>query len=506
MGRVIEVNVGQGKPILKSFMDSGFPVDFSDTVPEGRRAMTVQVDEVNAVAGFIRPGNRVDLFVNIAYNLSGFSSGFITADLIGSLPSDLRDSIPPALLDAVLSAPPDDTSAQTLTGSAIPKDVILPVLQNVRVLATGRDPYREQLDKLRYPQQRTERNFNNVTVDVTPREAALLAAAIDVGDLLAILRNRDDESSAAFTTVSARDLFNNASEMARAEEERKTRVATAAGVDVDGNLVDADGNKLMSREQLAQAGLSVNANGELVDADGNVVDPDDVIVTADGRVLRKSELAAAGLAVNENGQIIDANGNVVSAEDVVVTASGEVMTKQELAAAGLSVNENGEIVDANGRVVDAAKLVKTADGKILTAEALAAAGLTVNENGEIVDENGNVVDPETLIVSADGKVLSKAQLAAAGLSVNENGEIVDADGNVIDPNELVVGANGEVITAKALAAAGLSINENGQIVDENGNVVDPSALAGGIARLIDLYIGGGSSDGVAKKAVLRTSD
>ena len=499
MGRVIEVNVGQGKPILKSFMDSGFPVDFSDTVPEGRRAMTVQVDEVNAVAGFIRPGNRVDLFVNIAYNLSGFSSGFITADLIGSLPSDLRDSIPPALLDAVLSAPPDDTSAQTLTGSAIPKDVILPVLQNVRVLATGRDPYREQLDKLRYPQQRTERNFNNVTVDVTPREAALLAAAIDVGDLLAILRNRDDESSAAFTTVSARDLFNNASEMARAEEERKTRVATAAGV-------DADGNKLMSREQLAQAGLSVNANGELVDADGNVVDPDDVIVTADGRVLRKSELAAAGLAVNENGQIIDANGNVVSAEDVVVTASGEVMTKQELAAAGLSVNENGEIVDANGRVVDAAKLVKTADGKILTAEALAAAGLTVNENGEIVDENGNVVDPETLIVSADGKVLSKAQLAAAGLSVNENGEIVDADGNVIDPNELVVGANGEVITAKALAAAGLSINENGQIVDENGNVVDPSALAGGIARLIDLYIGGGSSDGVAKKAVLRTSD
>ena len=65
VGGVIEVDVKAGKPILKSFLDTGFPVDFSDTISVGRRAMTVQVDEVNSVAGFIPPGNRIDLYVNL---------------------------------------------------------------------------------------------------------------------------------------------------------------------------------------------------------------------------------------------------------------------------------------------------------------------------------------------------------------------------------------------------------------------------------------------------------
>ncbi|MGR8919009.1 MAG: Flp pilus assembly protein CpaB, partial [Gammaproteobacteria bacterium] len=433
LGRIIEVDVGAGKPILKSFLDDSFPVDFSDTVPVGRRAMTVQVDDVNSIAGFMRPGNRIDLFVNIASGFSGFSAGFITADLVDEIPSELRDAIPEALLEAAAGASTDDTEIQQLTANALPKEVILPVLQNVRVLATGRDPYREQLDQLGYPQPRTERNFANITVDVSAREAALLNTALDKGDLLALLRNRDDESLADFSTLSAQDLFSNAFAMAEAAEAQRARVAAAAGVDERGNLVDADGKTLMSAKQLEAAGLTVNADGQLVDKDGNVVDPSDLVVTADGRVMSKKDLAAAGLTVNESGQIVDANGNVVAADDVVVSANGQVMTKQQLAASGLSVNENGEIVDASGKVVDPNGLVMTSDGKVLTADALAAAGLSVNENGEIVDANGNVVDPDSLVTSANGDVLTAEQLAAAGLSVNANGEIVDANGNVVDP-------------------------------------------------------------------------
>ena len=156
-GGVIEVNVKAGKPILKSFLDTGFPVDFSDTIAVGRRAMTVQVDEINSVAGFIRPGNHIDLYVNIPSGFSGFSgfsAAFITADLIDAIPGELRASIPPALLDAAIGASPDDSDVQTLVANAMPKDVIIPVLQNVSVLATRRDPYREQLDALRYPQPR----------------------------------------------------------------------------------------------------------------------------------------------------------------------------------------------------------------------------------------------------------------------------------------------------------------------------------------------------------------
>jgi pilus assembly protein CpaB len=553
LGRTIEVDVKAGKPLLKSFLDDSFPVDFSDTIAVGRRALTVQVDDINSIGGFVRPGNKIDLFVNMPLGFSGINASFISADLIDSIPADLLDSIPEALLEVARGASTDDANIEQLVANALPKDVILPVLQNVRVLATGRDPYRQQLDDLHYPQPRSERKFTNITVDVTPHQAALITAAQDKGDVLMILRNRDDEGSAAFSTVSAQNLFTNAFEMAQAAEGQRGRVSAAAGVDDRGNLVDADGKTLMSAEQLAAAGLTVNADGQLVDKDGNVVDPADLMVTADGRVMSKKALAAAGMTVNASGQIVDADGNVVSAADVVVGANGEVMTKQQLAASGLSVNANGEIVDSSGRVVDTSTLIKTADGKILTAETLAAAGLSINANGDIVDANGNVVDPNSLVVSANGDVLTTEQLAAAGLSVNANGDIVDADGNVVDPGTLITDANGNVINQAELAAAGLRVNENGEIVDKDGNVIDADTLvmtangllskaqleaaglsvnengevvdasgkvldaaavaavaantpiAGG-SRRVDMIIGGASTDGVAKSTTLKATD
>ncbi len=502
LGRVIEVEVGAGKPLLTSYLDTNFPVDFSDIVPVGRRAMTVQVDDLNSIAGFVRPGNHIDLFVTIPSALSGYSAGFVSANMIDAIPSELRNAIPASLLDAARSADTSDTTVQDLVANALPKDLILPVLQNVRVLATGRDPYREELDQLAYPQPRSQRNFNTVTLDLSPREAALVTAAIKKGDLLAVLRNRKDKGAADFSTVSAQDLFGNAFEMAKAEDARRQRVAVAKGLDQAGNLVDADGNTVMTQAQLTAAGLTVNAKGELVDKNGKVIKPDDIVVTADGRVMQKSALAAAGLSVNEAGQIVDANGKLVAADDVITTPDGKVLTRQQLAAANLSVNENGEIVDASGRVVDTKKMVVTPDGRVLSKEQLAAAGLAVNDKGEIVDASGKAVDAAKLVVgangavmqesqvakagvsvnakgqvvTADGRVLTREQLAAAGLKVNAKGEIVDASGKVVDPAKLAVAANGAIVNEAQLAAAGLSVNDNGQLVDASGKVVDPSSL------------------------------
>jgi len=371
IGRSIIAPVGDGKTLLKSFMDEDFPVDFSDTIPQGNRALTVTVDEVNSVAGFIRPGNHIDLFVNIPTSASG------APDLGAS-------------------------------------DVILPVLQDVRVLATGRDPYKESLDKLRQPQQRNERNFTSVTLDLNPRQVALLAAAQDKGELLAVLRNRKDESGAGFTTVSAADLFGNASKLLEAENERKSRTTVAGGVDLAGNLVDAEGKKIMSREQLAAAGFTVNEKGEIVDKDGNVVAAEDLVVSADGTVMTRQQLAAAGLTVNESGQLVDASGNVVSAADVVIAPNGQVLTKQQMAAAGLSMNENGELVDASGKVVSADDVVIARDGTVMTKQQLAMAGLSINENGEIVDKNGKVVEGDKL-----ANVLAEVAMAqSSGKEIN----------------------------------------------------------------------------------------
>jgi len=476
LGRVIETDVGAGKPLLTSYLDTRFPVDFSDLVPLGRRAMTIQVDDLNAIAGFIRPGNRIDLFVTIPSALSGFSAGFITANMIDAIPADLRNAIPATLLAAARTADTSDGTIKDLLANAMPKDLILPVLQNVRVLATGRDPYREELDQLAYPQPRTQRNFNTVTLDLTPREAALLSAAVKKGDMLALLRNRKDEGAADFSTLSAQDLFGNAFKMAESEAGRRQRVAVAAGVDRAGNLVDAEGNTVMSQAQLAAAGLTVNDKGELVDAQGRVIKPDDVVVTADGRVMQKSALAAAGLSVNAAGQIVDSRGRIVDAGDVVVTADGKIVTKAQLAAAGLRVNAAGEVVDASGKVVDTKKLVIAPDGRVLTHEQLAKAGLSVNDKGEIVDANGALVDPATLIVSANGEVLDRERLVAAGLQVDAQGRVIDAQGRVVDPATLVTDANGKIVDAAKLAAAGLRIDESGRVVDADGNAVDTANL------------------------------
>lgn len=476
VGRSIIANLGQGKTLLKSFVDDDFPRDFSDIIPQGKRAITVTVDDINSIGGYLRPGNRVDIYVNIPFSTSGFQPALFTAakeaGLLELLPESILAEIPPELIQ-VASSIEDPTE---LLGALTPSDVIIPVLQNVKVLATGKDPYRETLDALRQPQRRTESQFSNITLEVDAEQAALITLAQDNGEIVSLLRNRNDQGASSFTSVSPLDLFGNAAEMASAEKERASRVTAAAGVDVNGNLVDAEGNKLISREQLAAAGYTVNEDGQIVDKDGNIVDPNDLVIAADGSVISKQQLAAAGLTVNANGQVIDKDGNVVDVNDVVIASDGTVMTKEQLAAAGLSVNANGEIVDKDGKVVSGNEIVVSKDGTVLTSDQLAAAGLSINENGEIVDKDGNVVNPDDLIIAADGSVLSASQLAAAGLSVNENGEIVDKDGNIVDPDSIVVASDGSVMTKERLAAAGLSVNENGEIVDANGNVIDKSDL------------------------------
>ena len=509
LGRSLVADLGRGKTLLKSFMDDDFPRDFSDIIQEGKRAMTITVDDINSIGGFLRPGNRVDIFVNIPFSASGFSVEVFEAarqaGLLALLPTEILTSIPGELLAAADGA----ENPTELLGMLAPDDVIIPVTQNVTVLASGRDPYSETLDALRQPQRRTETTFSHITLEVDPQQAALITIAEDKGEIVTLLRNRNDESASSFTTVGSPDLFSNASKMAREERERASRATVAAGVDLNGNLVDADGNKIVSAEQLAAAGYTVNENGQIVDKDGNIVDPNDIIVAADGTVMTKQQLAAAGLTVNEHGQIVDKNGNVVDVNDVVVSADGKVMTKQQLAAAGLSVNENGEIVDKNGKVVSADELIVSSDGKVvtksqlkaagmnavgditvaagvdangnlvdasgktlLTKEQLAAAGYTVNENGQIVDKDGNVIDPKDLVIGEDGSVMTKQQFAAAGITINENGQMVDKDGNIIDPKDLIVSKDGTVMTKDQFAAAGISIDESGQMVDKNGNVID----------------------------------
>jgi len=173
--------MSSGNSLLTSFVDEAFPLDFSDLIKKGRRAMTIQVDTDASTAGMMRPGNRLDIYVNVGTRVVGFAKETASGTELA------RGDIQTAALQLVGNV--------TATAS----DVVLPVLQDVLVLATGKDTYAEHLDALGQPQRRSATNYNSIALDVTPEQAALLALAQDKGDLLGVLRNRNDRGDAEFT-------------------------------------------------------------------------------------------------------------------------------------------------------------------------------------------------------------------------------------------------------------------------------------------------------------------
>ena len=64
-GRVARVSMMPGEPVLPGKLaPKGSSGGLSSIIPEGKRAITVKVNEVIAVAGFALPGSYVDILVN----------------------------------------------------------------------------------------------------------------------------------------------------------------------------------------------------------------------------------------------------------------------------------------------------------------------------------------------------------------------------------------------------------------------------------------------------------
>jgi len=449
-GKFLQESLAPGQVLMDTFLDETFPVDFSDLIEQGRRAVTITVDEVNSIGGHIRPGNKVDVFVRIGVGAIGAEGRF----------------------------------QQVGTGAAEVSEVILPVLQNVQVLATGEAAYDETLDELYQPQRTGGRRFTNVTLDVSPQEGALLKAAVERGDPVAMLRNRRDETYADFTLVTAADLLTHAREM---EQQAVARAAAAA------------------------TGGTVNENGDLVLPDGTVVRKEDIVVSENGAVTTRGGkvLGGNGIRMNENGDYVDEDGNVIEPEDVVVGPDGTVKTKdQMMAELGYTKNADGDYVDEDGNVVRKEDVQVLDNGSVMAGgQTISGPQVTRTKDGFLVDENGNVM-------TADGQVLE-------GVRVNEAGDVVTGDGRVLkDPNlrvaddGSVTDASGEVIagvrggTARRPAAApetGADVFDQmaREFLEGEGEAIE----AGAAARLgIDLIVGGSGKDGIAPIAELPILD
>lgn len=143
-GRVAKTSITRGEPILENKLaPRGTKGGLSAVVGEGKRAITVRVNDVIGVAGFALPGNFVDIMVNTQ----------------------------------------GETSAPDDKGRPISKIV----LEHILVLAVAQQANRDETKP---------KVVNAVTLEVTPEQAEKLDLARSVGTLSLVLRNQVDPEQA----------------------------------------------------------------------------------------------------------------------------------------------------------------------------------------------------------------------------------------------------------------------------------------------------------------------
>ena len=149
-GRVVTFDLGQGEPVLESKLAPlGAKGGLSAVIPEGKRAISVRVNEVVGVAGFTLPGNYVDVMLNTD----------------------------------------DDVRQQRVSKI---------VLERILVLAVAQQASRDDT---------APKVVNAVTLEVTPEEAEKIDLARSVGNLSLVLRNQVDSGHRATIGIQKADLL-----------------------------------------------------------------------------------------------------------------------------------------------------------------------------------------------------------------------------------------------------------------------------------------------------------
>ena len=156
IGRVVVTAIAPRDPLTENKLAPvGAAGGLSSVIPEGYRAMTVKVDDVVGVSGFILPGTLVDIVVVIT--------------------------------------PPKGTGSEEMISKI--------VLQNIKVLASG-----QNIDKPKNDRD-VERSIKAVTLQVTPEQAEKLALASSEGKLQLVMRNSVDQADEQTSGANKKSLL-----------------------------------------------------------------------------------------------------------------------------------------------------------------------------------------------------------------------------------------------------------------------------------------------------------
>jgi pilus assembly protein CpaB len=152
--RVVKVSVLRGDAVLeRKLAPAGTQGGLSAVIAEGKRAMTVRVNDVVGVAGFALPGNYVDVMVNAQQDKGKGEEG---------------------------------------------KQISKTVLEHVLVLAVAQESGRDDTKP---------KVVSAVTLELTPEDSEKLDLARSVGTLSLVLRNQIDKKMVATAGTTKSQLF-----------------------------------------------------------------------------------------------------------------------------------------------------------------------------------------------------------------------------------------------------------------------------------------------------------
>ncbi|MFL6674041.1 MAG: Flp pilus assembly protein CpaB [Massilia sp.] len=152
--RIVRVSVMRGEPLLeRKLAPLGTLGGLSAVIAEGKRAMTVRVNDVVGVAGFALPGNYVDVMVNAQQDKERGEEG---------------------------------------------KQISKTVLERVLVLAVAQEAGRDDTKP---------KVVSAVTLELSPQDSEKLDLARSVGTLSLVLRNQVDQKTVATAGVTKNELF-----------------------------------------------------------------------------------------------------------------------------------------------------------------------------------------------------------------------------------------------------------------------------------------------------------
>ena len=179
-GRVVTSALQRGEPVTEARLaPQGARAGLSAVVPEGKRAMTVRVNDVVGVAGFALPGTYVDVLVNTV----------------------------------------EDGGTGGAGRAASERSVSKIVIERILVLAAAQEADRDST---------RPKVVNAVTLELTPAQAETLDLARSVGTLSLVLRNHADTEAATTRGATKAALLASVADVQPAAAPPRPRVSPKA--------------------------------------------------------------------------------------------------------------------------------------------------------------------------------------------------------------------------------------------------------------------------------------